>query len=100
MVALFFEVYGALCLFALIAFLVWAAVAKLRPDLDEGELNLAELENPKTLVSPGADIDSPPIEPLIVDELSPPPPSPPVKRSTRPIRRRTVVFQTRHPRTT
>jgi hypothetical protein len=32
MVALVFEVYGAFCLFSLIAFLVLAAVAKSRPD--------------------------------------------------------------------
>ena len=51
MVALVFEVYGAICFFSLIAFLVWAAVAKLRPDLDEEEFDLAELEKLKRLVS-------------------------------------------------
>ena len=35
MAALVFEAYGALCLFALVVFLAWAAVAKRRPDLDE-----------------------------------------------------------------
>jgi hypothetical protein len=35
MVALVFEVYGAVCFFSLMAFLVLASVAKLRPDLDE-----------------------------------------------------------------
>ncbi len=44
MVALVFEVYGAFCLFSLIAFLVWASVAKLRPDLDEEEFDFIELE--------------------------------------------------------
>ena len=50
MVALVFEVYGAVCFFSLIAFLVLAAVAKLRPDLDEEELDLVELEKLKKLV--------------------------------------------------
>jgi hypothetical protein len=36
MVAQSFEVYAAFCFFSLIAFLVLAAVAKLRPDLDGG----------------------------------------------------------------
>ena len=49
MVALVFEVYGAVCFFSLIAFLVLAAVAKLRPDLDEEEFDLAELEKLKKL---------------------------------------------------
>jgi hypothetical protein len=44
MTALVFEAYGALCCFALAVFLAWAAVAKLRPDLDEEEFDLAELE--------------------------------------------------------
>ena len=44
MVALVFEIYGAFCLFSLIAFLVWASVAKLRPDLDEEEFDFIELE--------------------------------------------------------
>ena len=35
MVRLVFEVYGAFCFLSLIAFLVLASVAKLRPDLDE-----------------------------------------------------------------
>jgi hypothetical protein len=47
MMALVLEVYGAFCLFSLIAFLVWAWVAKLRPDLDELEFDLDELEKLK-----------------------------------------------------
>ena len=47
MIALIFEVYGALCFFSLIAFIVWAAVAKLRPDLDEEEFDFVELEELK-----------------------------------------------------
>ena len=49
MVALFFEVYGAFCFFSLMVFLVWAAVAKLRPDLDEEEFE--EIEKLKKLVN-------------------------------------------------
>jgi len=48
MVALFFEIYGAVCFFSLIAFLVLASAAKLRPDLDE---DLVELEKLKKLIS-------------------------------------------------
>ena len=96
MVALFFEVYGALCLFALVVFLVWAAKAKLRPDLDEDELDLGELERLKTLASPEGSSDCPPIEPPVIEQPSG---SPPVRRGG-PIRRRPVVFHTRAPRTT
>ena len=48
MVALVFEIYGAVCFFSLIAFLVLASAAKLRPDLDE---DLVELEKLKKLIS-------------------------------------------------
>ena len=52
MVALVFEVYGAFCLFSLIAFLVLAAVAKLRPDLARNSLissSLRSLRSSSTL---------------------------------------------------
>ena len=99
MVALSFEVYGAFCVFSLIAFIVWAAMAKLRPDLEEEELDLAELEKLKKLVSseePGGalSIDSP-----IIDKPSWPPRIRPVKQSKRPIRTRPPLFHTRKPRT-
>ena len=45
MITVILEVYGAFCLFSLIAFLVWAWFAELRPDLDE----LDELEKLKKL---------------------------------------------------
>src|ERR1700722_12771825 len=48
MIALVFEAYGALCVFALVVFLAWASVAKLRPDLDEEEFDLAKLEKLKS----------------------------------------------------
>jgi hypothetical protein len=44
MIAVVLEVYGAFCLLSLIAFLVWAWFAELRPDLDEPEFDLDELE--------------------------------------------------------
>jgi hypothetical protein len=44
MITVILEVYGAFCLFSLIAFLVWAWFTELRPDLDEPEFDLNELE--------------------------------------------------------
>jgi hypothetical protein len=81
MMALVFEAYGALCFFALVVFLAWAAVAKLRPDLDERSG------------------DAPSIEPAIIDEPSWSPPTRPVKQSKRPVRRGPHLLQTRNPRT-
>ncbi len=98
MIALVFEAYGALCLFALVVFLVWASVAKLRPDLDEEELDLAELEKLKKLVSPERSGDVVSIEPPIIEERSWPPPACPVKRRRHPIRRGGRLFDTRKPR--
>ena len=80
MIALVLELYGAFCLFSLIAFLVWASVAKLRPDLDEPEFDLDELEKLKNLAS---------CEPL------------PVKRKSRRLfQRHQPLFQTRTHRPT
>jgi hypothetical protein len=100
MVALVFEVYGAFCFFSLIAFVVWAAVAKLRPDLDEEELDIAELEKLKKLVSSEPSGEALSIEPPIIEEPFWSPPAPPVKRSKRPIRTRPHLFLTRKPRLT
>jgi hypothetical protein len=100
MVALFFEVYGALCLFALVVFLVWASVAKLRPDLDEEELDLAELEKLKKLVNSEQSDGDLSIESPIVEKPSWSPPARPIVQSTRPVRRRPHLFHTRKPRTT
>jgi hypothetical protein len=99
MIALAFEVYGALCFFALITFLVLAAVAKLRPDLDEEELHFVELEKPKKLVSSEPFHDPVSLEPPIIEESFWSPPIRPVKRSKRPIRRGPHLFHTRKPRT-
>jgi hypothetical protein len=99
LVALLFEVYGAFCFFSMIAFLVWAAVAKLRPDLDEEEFDLAELEKLKQLVSsewPGEALS---IEPPIIEEPSWSRPARWAEQSGRPIRRRRYLFHTRNPRT-
>jgi hypothetical protein len=100
MIALVFEAYGALCFFALAAFLVLAAVAKLRPDLDEDELDLAELEKLKKLVSSEGIGDSPSIEPPLIEELSWSPPARWAERSARPIRRRKAAFHIRQHRMT
>jgi hypothetical protein len=97
MLALFFEAYGAICFLSLVAFLVLAAVAKLRPDLDEEEFDLAELEKLKKLVSTDRFGDALSIEPPIIDEPSCSTPPRPVKQSKRLIRRRPHLFHTRKP---
>jgi hypothetical protein len=100
MVALFFEVYGAICVFALVVLLVWAAVAKLRPDLDEEELDLAELEKLKKLVSSDRPSgDAPSIESPIIEKRSWPPPDRPAKQSRRSIRRHPHLFHAGKSRT-
>ena len=95
MVALVFEIYGAFCLFSLIAFLVLASVAKLRPDLDEEELDLAELEK---LVNSEPSGDALSIEPAILEESSWSQPSRPVKQSKPRIQRRPHLIYLRKPR--
>ena len=95
MVALVFEIYGAFCLFSLIAFLVLASVAKLRPDLEEEELDLAELEK---LVNSEPSGDALSIEPAILEESSWLQPSRPVKQSKPRIQRRPHLIHLRKPR--
>ena len=97
MIVLVFEIYGALCFFALAAFLVLAAVARLRPDLDEEELDLAEIEK---LVSSEPSRDALLIEPPIIEEPSWSPPTRPAKHSKHALRRGAHLFHTRKPRTT
>jgi hypothetical protein len=96
MLALVFEAYGALCLFALVAFLVLAAMAKLRPDLDEDEFDLADLGKLVSSEGSGAVLS---IEAPIIEE---PPRSPPRRRAEkgkRSTRRRSHLFHTTNPRT-
>jgi hypothetical protein len=88
MVALVFEVYGAFCLFALIAFLVLAAMAKLRPDLEEEQFDFIELDKLKKLVGSEQSDDALSIEPPIMEESFWSPPARPVKQSKRLIQRR------------
>ncbi len=95
MIALVFEGYGALCFISLIAFLVLAAVAKLRPDLDEEELDFIELEKESSEQS----ADSLSLEPAIMEESSWSPPPRPVKRSKRLTQRRPHLIHMRKPRT-
>jgi hypothetical protein len=97
MIALVFEAYGALCVFALAVFLAWASVAKLRPDLDEEEFDLAKLEK---LKSPERSGEALSVDPPIIEQPSCSPTARPVKQSRRPIRRRPHVFHARNPRTT
>jgi hypothetical protein len=85
MIALAFEVYGAFCFLSLLAFLVLAAVAKLRPDLEEEQFDFAPLEKLK-------------IEDPIV-ELSRSAPPRPVKQIKRPARVRPHVLHGRKPHT-
>jgi hypothetical protein len=97
MVALVFEVYGAFCFFSLIAFLVWAAVAKLRPDLDE---DIDELEKLKKLVSSEQSGDPLTVEDQIIKDPPRSAPSRTVKQSKRLIQRRPHLIHTSKPRTT
>jgi len=98
MLALFFEAYGAICFVSLIAFLVLAAVAKLRPDLDEDEFE--ELEKLKKLANVGPYDHALPNDDPIVEILSLQPPAPPAERTKRTVRRRPHPFHTRKPRLT
>ncbi len=98
MVALVFEIYGAFCLFSLIAFLVWASVAKLRPDLDEEEFDFIELEKLKKLVNSEPSDEALSIEPAILEETSWSQPARPVKRSKPRIQRRPHLIHIRKPR--
>lgn len=95
MITLVFEVYGAFCVFSLIAFLVLASVAKLRPDLDEEELEFVELE--KLAHSEWSD-DPLSLEPPIIEEAFWSEPPRPVKQSKRQIPRRPHLIHVRKPR--
>ena len=98
MITLVFEVYGALCFLSLIAFLVLAAVAKLRPDLDEEEFDIGAVEKLKKLANSEQFVNALPVEDPIVEILSRSAPPGPVKQSNRLIQRRPHWIHTRKPR--
>ena len=100
MIALVFEVYGAVCFVALIAFLVLASVAKLRPDLEEEQFDFIELEKLKKLVNSERSDDILSLEPPIIEEPLWSAPARPAEQSKRPIRGRPHLFHARNPRTT
>ena len=94
MIALVFEAYGAFCLFSLIAFLVWAAAAKVRPDLDE---DIDELEELRKLVSSEQSGDDLSVEsPISEDAPCSTPAARPIKH--RLARRRPHLIHTRKAR--
>jgi hypothetical protein len=97
MLALFFELYGAVCFFSLAAFLIWAAVAKLRPDLDE---DLVEFEKLKRLISSEQASDAFPVDAPIIEDAPKSAPARPVKQSKRLVQRSPNLLHTRKPRMT
>jgi hypothetical protein len=82
MIASVFELYGALCFLSLIAFLVLAAAAKLRPDLDDEGFEIGELANP------GQFLNTLPADDPVRKLLSRSAPPRPVEQSKRLIQRR------------
>jgi hypothetical protein len=83
----------------LIAFLVLAAMAKLRPDLEEEQFDFIELDKLKKLVGSEQSDDALSIEPPIMEESFWSPPARPVKQSKRLIRKRPLLIHMRKPRT-
>jgi hypothetical protein len=73
-------------------------VAKLRPDLDEEELNFVELEKLKKLVNSERSDDVFSLEPPIIEEPFWSAPARPVKQSKRPVRVRPHLIHLRKPR--
>jgi hypothetical protein len=100
MIALVFEVYGAFCFLSLLAFLVLASVAKLRPDLDEEELDFVELEKLKKLVRSEPSGDALPVDAPIIEDAPRSAPARPVKQSKRSVRVRPHLLHGRKPHTT
>ena len=99
-ITLVFEVYGAFCILSLLAFLVLASVAKLRPDLDEEEFDIGELEKPKKLANSEQFVNALPVEDSIVEILSRSAPPRSVKQSKRLIQRRPHLIHLRKPHIT
>jgi hypothetical protein len=91
MIASVFELYSALCFLSLIAFLVLAARAKLRPDLDEDEFDIGELAT-------GQFVNTLPVEDPAFKVLSRSAPPRPVKQGKRQIQKRPHLIHMRKPR--
>ena len=100
MITLVFQLYGALCFFSLTAFLILASVAKLRPDLDEEELDLVELEKLKKLVRSEQSGDALPVDAPIIEDAPRSAPARPLKQSKPPVRLRPHLLHGRKPRMT
>jgi hypothetical protein len=99
MVPLFLELYGAVCFVSFVVFLLWAAVAKLRPDLDEEEFDFIELEKLKQLISSEQSSDALPVDAPIIEDAPRSAPTRPVKQSKRPVRVRPHLLHGRKPHT-
>jgi hypothetical protein len=95
MMALGFEIYGAVCFFSLIAFLILASVAKLRPDLDEANDEFEKLRKGASSAQLGNAL---PVEESIVEILSGSAPPRSVKPIKRVIRRRPFLTHKHKPR--
>ena len=93
MIASVFELYGALCFLSLIAFLVLAAAAKLRPDLDDEGFEIGEL------ASPGQFVNTLPAEDPGLKVLSRSAPPRPVTHGKHLIQKRPHLIRVRKPRT-
>jgi hypothetical protein len=91
MLALLLEGYVALCFLSLVAFLVLATRAKLRPDLDEDEFDIAELANQQF-------VNALPVEDPALKVLSRSAPPRPVKQGKRLIQNRPRLIHKRKPR--
>jgi hypothetical protein len=94
MTTLVFELYGALCFFSLVAFLIWASVAKLRPDLDEEAFDIGALEKLSSSEELGNAL--PVVDPIIKHSPRSAPPRP-VKPSKR-LPGRSYLIHKRKPR--
>jgi hypothetical protein len=92
MIASVFELYGALCFLSLIAFLVLAARAKLRPDLDEDEFDIGE-------IATGQFVNTLPVEDPALKVLSRSAPPRPVTHGKHLIQKRPHLIRVRKPRT-
>lgn len=97
MITLVFEIYGAVSVLSLIAFLNLAAVAKFRPDLDEEAVDIGALEKLKKLANSEQFVNALPVEDPIVEILSRSAPPRSVKQSKRLIRRRPYLIHTHKP---